>query len=93
MLKANGNLEKQVQSLEEKYTSATRANGKQEEEVLFLKEKYEAVLERNTRLEQQVAALSTSFLSLKVQQNLPSRPLKWLNLLLYHQSASKLINS
>ncbi|KAM3271577.1 hypothetical protein ACQJBY_042024 [Aegilops geniculata] len=65
VLKANGNLEKQVQSLEEKYASATRANGKLEEEVLFLKEKYEAVLERNSRLEQQVAALSTSFLSLK----------------------------
>ncbi|KAM3253706.1 hypothetical protein ACQJBY_047662 [Aegilops geniculata] len=65
VLKANGNLEKQVQSLEEKYTSATRANGKLEEEVLFLKEKYEAVLEKNSRLEQQVAALSTSFLSLK----------------------------
>ncbi|XP_040244259.1 protein AMEIOTIC 1 homolog [Aegilops tauschii subsp. strangulata] len=65
VMKANGNLEKQVLSLEEKYTSATRANGKLEEEVLFLKEKYEAVLEKNTRLEQQVAALSTSFLSLK----------------------------
>ncbi|VAI12557.1 unnamed protein product [Triticum turgidum subsp. durum] len=65
VLKANGNLEKQVQSLEEKYVSATRANGKLEEEVMFLKERYEAVLEKNTRLEQQVAALSTSFLSLK----------------------------
>uniref|UniRef100_A0A8I6XSL5 Uncharacterized protein n=2 Tax=Hordeum vulgare subsp. vulgare TaxID=112509 RepID=A0A8I6XSL5_HORVV len=65
VMKANGNLEKQVLSLEEKYAGATRANGKLEEEVLFLKEKYEAVLEKNTRLEQQVAALSTSFLSLK----------------------------
>uniref|UniRef100_A0A8R7Q845 Uncharacterized protein n=2 Tax=Triticum urartu TaxID=4572 RepID=A0A8R7Q845_TRIUA len=52
VLKANGNLEKQVQSLEEKYVSAARANGKLEEEVLFLKERYEAVLEKNTRLEQ-----------------------------------------
>ncbi|XP_037469931.1 protein AMEIOTIC 1 homolog isoform X2 [Triticum dicoccoides] len=65
VLKANGNLEKQVLSLEEKYANATRANGKLEEEVLFLKEKYEAMLEKNTRLEGHVAALSTSFLSLK----------------------------
>ncbi|XP_037440989.1 protein AMEIOTIC 1 homolog [Triticum dicoccoides] len=65
VLKANGNLEKQVLSLEEKYAGATRSNGKLEQEVLFLKEKYEAVLEKNSRLEQQVAALSTSFLSLK----------------------------
>ncbi|KAI4988538.1 hypothetical protein ZWY2020_030168 [Hordeum vulgare] len=75
VMKANGNLEKQVLSLEEKYVGMTRANDKLEEEVLFLKltvdteyvlhEKYETLLEKNTRLEQQVAALSTSFLSLK----------------------------
>ncbi|CAM0948705.1 unnamed protein product [Alopecurus aequalis] len=65
MVKANGNLEKQVLSLEEKYADAARVNSKLEEEVLFLKEKYEAVVEKNTRLEEQMTALSTSFLSLK----------------------------
>lgn len=62
---ANGNLEKQVLSLEEKYENVAQANGELEEEVLFLKEKYETVLEKNTRLEKQMAALSSSFLSPK----------------------------
>ncbi|KAF8762978.1 hypothetical protein HU200_008825 [Digitaria exilis] len=65
MVKANGKLEKEVMSLEEKYENATQVNGELKELLLLLKEKYETVLEKNDKLEGQMVALSTSFQSLK----------------------------
>ncbi|KAF8655648.1 hypothetical protein HU200_060966 [Digitaria exilis] len=65
MVKANGKLEKEVLSLEEKYENATQVNGELKELLLLLKEKYETVLEKNDKLEGQMVALSTSFQSLK----------------------------
>ncbi|CAN6348576.1 unnamed protein product [Urochloa humidicola] len=65
MVKANGKLEKEVMSLEEKYENATQVNGELKELLLLLKEKYDTVLERNDKLEEQMVALSTSFQSMK----------------------------
>uniref|UniRef100_K3ZCS4 PTC1-like winged helix-turn-helix domain-containing protein n=3 Tax=Setaria italica TaxID=4555 RepID=K3ZCS4_SETIT len=65
MVKANGRLEKEVLSLEEKYENATQVNGELKELLLLLKEKYDTVLEKNDRLEEQMVALSTSFQSMK----------------------------
>ncbi|CAN6339042.1 unnamed protein product [Urochloa humidicola] len=65
MVKANGKLEKEVMSLEEKYENATQVNGELKELLLLLKEKYETVLEKNDKLEEQMVALSTSFQSMK----------------------------
>ncbi|KAG2630855.1 hypothetical protein PVAP13_3KG554200 [Panicum virgatum] len=65
MVKANGKLEKEVLSLEEKYENATQVNGELKELLLLLKDKYETVLEKNDRLEEQMVALSTSFQSMK----------------------------
>ncbi|CAN6357140.1 unnamed protein product [Urochloa humidicola] len=65
MVKANGKLEKEVMSLEEKYENATQVNGELKELLLLLKEKYDTVLEKNDKLEEQMVALSTSFQSMK----------------------------
>ncbi|PUZ67966.1 hypothetical protein GQ55_3G476700 [Panicum hallii var. hallii] len=72
MVKANGKLEKEVMSLEEKYENATQVNGELKELLLLLKEKYETVLEKNDKLEEQMVALSTSFQSMK-EDLLPRR--------------------
>ncbi|XP_039803955.1 protein AMEIOTIC 1 homolog [Panicum virgatum] len=65
MVKANGKLEKEVLSLEEKYENVTQENGELKELLLLLKDKYETVLEKNDKLEEQMVALSTSFQSMK----------------------------
>ncbi|XP_066359668.1 protein AMEIOTIC 1 homolog isoform X2 [Miscanthus floridulus] len=65
MMKANGKLEKEVLSLEEKYENAAQVNGELKELLLLLKDKYDTVLEKNEKLEGQMVALSTSFQSMK----------------------------
>jgi len=65
MVKANGKLEKEVLSLEEKYENVTQENGELKELLLLLKDKYETLLEKNDKLEEQMVALSTSFQSMK----------------------------
>ncbi|XP_021301584.1 uncharacterized protein LOC8071493 [Sorghum bicolor] len=78
MVKANGKLEKEVLSLEEKYENAAQVNGELKELLLLLKDKYDTVLEKNEKLEGQMVALSTSFQSMKEElllQRIEDQPL------------------